>query len=45
MKKRMSVTVEETLLDKLDEIAEEEHRTLSNLVELIIMDYLDRREE
>lgn len=45
MKKRLSVTVEETLLDKLDEIAEEENRTVSNLVETIIMDYLSRREE
>ena len=45
MKKRMSVTVEETLLDKLDEIAEEENRTLSNLVETIILEYLNKRGE
>ena len=37
MKKVLTVTIEETLMEQLKALAENENRTLSNLVETLLM--------
>ncbi len=40
MKKVMSITIEESLYELLKQIAEKENRTVSNLVETAIIQYI-----
>lgn len=37
MKERITVTIDKDLVIKLKKLQEEEHRTLSNLVELLLL--------
>lgn len=41
----VSLRLPDNMKDRLERIAEEEHRPLSNLLRLIIMDWLSRQEE
>lgn len=42
MRKAVSMTIEESIIEKLRQEAEEQNRTLSNLVELILTEYLKK---
>lgn len=42
MRKAVSMTIEEAIIEKLRQEAEEQNRTLSNLVELILTEYLKK---
>lgn len=42
MKKAVSMTIEESIIERLRQLAEEQNRTLSNLVELILTEYLKK---
>lgn len=43
MKRQTSLTIEEDLVKRLREIADQEHRTLSNLIESILIEYLNKK--
>lgn len=45
MKKQISITLEEELFIQLKEEAQRANRTVSNLIETAIIDYLDKRED
>jgi len=42
MRKAVSMTIEETIIERLRQEAEDQNRTLSNLVELILTEYLKK---
>lgn len=42
MKIIRSINIEETIWNVLDKIAKEENRTKSNMIEKLIMDYLNK---
>lgn len=39
-----SITLSQEQADALEQIAKDEHRSVSNLVRIIVQDYLDARE-
>ena len=45
MKRQTSLTIEEDLVKRLKEIADQENRTLSNLIESILIAYLSKEEK
>lgn len=42
MRKAVSMTIEESIIERLRQLAEDQNRTLSNLVELILTEYLKK---
>ena len=42
MRNAVSMTIEESIIERLRQEAEEQNRTLSNLVELILTEYLKK---
>ena len=42
-KRAFSITIDKDLYDKLKEIAAEQNRTLSNLIDTILNEWLDKR--
>ncbi|MBQ3225432.1 MAG: ribbon-helix-helix protein, CopG family [Clostridia bacterium] len=44
-KKVISVRLDDALIQKLREVAEEQNRTLSNLVETVLKDYVSKKND
>ena len=44
-KKGISIRLDEDLIDRLKEVAEQENRTMSNLIETILKQHLGRLDE
>lgn len=45
MKKSIAVTIDESIMDKIKDLALIENRNISNLVETILRDYLENNKE
>lgn len=45
MKKNIAVTIDESIIDKIKDLALIENRNISNLVETILRDYLENNKE
>jgi predicted DNA-binding ribbon-helix-helix protein len=43
MKKAVTISLEEKLLEQLKKSAKEQHRTLTNLIELIIIEHQENK--
>lgn len=45
MKRVFTLRLQDEIFDKLEELAKKEHRTMTNMIEYILLDYLSEYEQ